>query len=80
MISHWDEGWKVFDAELAARDYSPDADWTNAFGRVRKGKTEIFEYLAEDLSEPSHALADEHAFEDQRAIPRTQHCVGIVVS
>lgn len=46
VISHWDQGWKDFNAELASRDYSSDADWTNAFGLSRKGKAEIFEFLA----------------------------------
>jgi len=53
VISHWDQGWKDFNAELASRDYSPDADWTNAFGHGRKGKPEIFEYLSKIYQSPS---------------------------
>jgi len=46
VIAHWDQGWRDFNAELASRDYSADADWTNAFGLSRKGKAEIHEFLA----------------------------------
>jgi hypothetical protein len=40
-------------AELAARDYSTDADWTNAFGLRRKGKAEIFEFLSKIYRSPT---------------------------
>jgi uncharacterized protein (TIGR02246 family) len=53
VISHWDQGWKDFNAELAARDYSTDADWTNAFGLRRKGKAEIFEFLSKIYRSPT---------------------------
>ena len=53
MISHWDQGWKTFDAQLAARDYSADADWTNAFGHGAKGKAAILEYLSKIYQSPS---------------------------
>jgi len=53
VISRWDQGWKAFDAELAARDYSPDADWTNAFGHGAKGQVAIFEYLSKIYQSPS---------------------------
>ena len=53
VISHWDQGWKTFDAELAARDYSVDADWTNAFGHGAKGKAAILEYLSKIYQSPS---------------------------
>ena len=44
-IANWDAGWKEFNAELASQDYADDADWTNAFGRSRKGKAEIQKFL-----------------------------------
>ena len=47
LIANWDQGWKVFDAELATRDYATDADWTNAFGLSRKGQAEIHKFLAD---------------------------------
>ena len=44
-IANWDQGWRDFDARLATQDYSDDADWTNAFGRARKGRVEVEKYL-----------------------------------
>jgi uncharacterized protein (TIGR02246 family) len=38
------------DAKLAARDYSDDADWTNAFWMKRTGRAEIERFLAEVFS------------------------------
>jgi uncharacterized protein (TIGR02246 family) len=52
VIANWDQGWKVFDAELATRGYSRDADWTNAFGISRKGQTEIHKFLADLYKNP----------------------------
>jgi len=52
LIANWDQGWKVFDAELATRDYSADADWTNAFGLSRKGRAEIHKFLENFYTAP----------------------------
>lgn len=46
IVERWDNGWARFDADLASQDYAADADWTNAFGLSRKGRTEIHEFLA----------------------------------
>jgi uncharacterized protein (TIGR02246 family) len=51
-IANWDRGWKEFNAELASQDYADDAGWTNAFGRSRKGKSEIREFLTRLFSAP----------------------------
>jgi uncharacterized protein (TIGR02246 family) len=52
IIANWDQGWKVFDATLATRDYAPDADWTNAFGISKKGQPEIHKFLADLYKSP----------------------------
>lgn len=52
QLENWNRGWKTKDAALAARDYSDDADWTNAFGMKRKGRAEIQRFLAEVFSLP----------------------------
>lgn len=52
VIENWNRGWQAKDAKLAARDYSDDADWTNAFGMKRKGRAEIEKFLAEVFSLP----------------------------
>lgn len=51
-IANWDAGWKEFNAELASQDYADDADWTNAFGRSRKGKAEIQKFLVGVFARP----------------------------
>jgi uncharacterized protein (TIGR02246 family) len=52
IITNWDQGWKVFDAELTTRGYAGDADWTNAFGISRKGQAEIHKFLADLYKNP----------------------------
>lgn len=46
-IDDWNTGWKIKDAELASKWYSEDADFTNAFGFNRIGKSKIQKYLTE---------------------------------
>lgn len=52
VIENWNKAWQGKDAKLAAKDYSDDADWTNAFGMKKKGRTEIEKFLAEVFSLP----------------------------
>ena len=42
---NWYAAWQTRDAELAARDYSDDAIWVNAFGMKRIGRAAIQETL-----------------------------------
>ena len=51
-VANWDRGWKEFDAALATQDYAVDADWTNAFGRARKGRAAVEEYLGGQFALP----------------------------
>lgn len=51
-MSNWERGWDVYDAHLASRDYSNDADWTNAFGARRIGRDSIRALLAEVFRMP----------------------------
>lgn len=44
-LHRWEQAWVEKNAELAARDYSDDADWTNAFGMRRIGREEIQKLL-----------------------------------
>lgn len=44
-IDDWNQAWKIKDARLAAKWYSNDADFTNAFGFSMIGKSAIEEYL-----------------------------------
>lgn len=51
-LHRWEQAWVDKDAELAARDYSDDADWTNAFGMRRLGREEIQKLLEEVFQLP----------------------------
>lgn len=51
-IVRWDHAWESKDAVLAARDYAEDADWTNAFGMIRKGRSAIQATLTEVFALP----------------------------
>lgn len=51
-INNWDTAWKTKDARLAAQNYSDDADWTNAFGMARRGRSEIEKLITEVFALP----------------------------
>lgn len=52
-IERWENAWKIKDAELAARDYTEDADWTNAFGMRRLGRESIEAKLVDIFKMPT---------------------------
>ena len=45
-VADWNTAWKTKDAKLAAKWYSKDADFTNAFGFSMIGRDSIEEYLS----------------------------------
>lgn len=49
-IMDWNKAWEVKDASLAAKWYSKNAEWTNAFGHRKTGKIEIEKFLTEVFS------------------------------
>jgi len=50
MIDDWNTSWNTKDYQLAAKWYSDDARFTNAFGHVRNGRTEVEALLKEVFS------------------------------
>jgi uncharacterized protein (TIGR02246 family) len=52
VIENWKIAWETKDPQLAAQDYSEDADWVNAFGMARKGREQIEQTLAYVFSLP----------------------------
>jgi len=44
-VDDWNKAWKIKDASLAAKWYSNDSDFTNAFGFSMIGKEAIEKYL-----------------------------------
>ena len=45
-IEDWNHAWQIKDHKLAAKWYSKDADFTNAFGFSMIGKSKIEKYLS----------------------------------
>ena len=64
VIENWNKGWKSKDPKLAAKDYSEDADWTNAFGMTKKGRSGIETFLTEVFSLP-FVMAGESSVAEQ---------------
>ncbi|RYE30690.1 MAG: hypothetical protein EOP48_31850 [Sphingobacteriales bacterium] len=52
MIGDWDKAWQIKDPVLAAKWYSCDARFTNAFGDKKKGQEQIRVLLTEVFSLP----------------------------
>jgi uncharacterized protein (TIGR02246 family) len=61
-LENWERAWEVHDPELAASDYSDDADWTNAFGMRRIGRAQIKTLLTEVFELP-FVMAGRTAYE-----------------
>ena len=61
-MANWERAWQVLDPELAARDYTDDADWTNAFGMRRHGRDSIQAVLAQAFALP-FVVAGETTYE-----------------
>lgn len=51
-LGRWYRAWETRDAELGARDYEDDAEWTNAFGMRRRGRAAIETTLREVFALP----------------------------
>lgn len=64
-MDRWEEGWRTRDAAMASRDYSADADWTNAFGMRRLGRAAIHQVLREVFELPFVMAGDtEYEYHD----------------
>ncbi|MFN4315487.1 MAG: YybH family protein [Chitinophagaceae bacterium] len=67
MIEDWDRAWNEKDYSLAAKWYSSDASFTNAFGDKRMGRKEVEALLKEVFSLPfvmaGQSETTEHRFQ-----------------
>jgi uncharacterized protein (TIGR02246 family) len=63
VIENWEKGWREVDAQLASQDYAEDADWTNAFGVMKKRRAQIREFLTH--------IFDIHPIRSMRISPST---------
>lgn len=61
-MENWEHAWQARDAALAVRDYTVDADWTNAFGMRRIGRDSIRTLLDEVFDLP-FVMAGETEYE-----------------
>src|SRR5690606_13455453 len=64
IIDNWNKAWQTKDYDLADKDYSHDAHFTNAFGDKRNGQKEVEALLKEVFSLPfvmaGHSETTEH--------------------
>jgi uncharacterized protein (TIGR02246 family) len=66
-IENWERGWEDYDATLASRDYSADADWTNAFGMREVGRDSIRALLQRVFGVPAvNAGSTRYEYHDVR--------------
>lgn len=66
-VTRWERAWESHDPVLAARDYSADADWTNAFGMRRIGRSDIEALLKGVFALPFVMAGDtEYQYHDLR--------------
>lgn len=66
-FQNWERGWEIYDAELATRDYSKDADWTNAFGNRLIGQDSIRAFLGQIFERPALSAGNtQYVFHDLR--------------
>lgn len=47
VLRRLSDGWERADADATVATYADDAEWTNAFGRVMRGRAELHAFLAE---------------------------------
>jgi uncharacterized protein (TIGR02246 family) len=67
IIDDWNKAWQTKDFGLAAKGYSHDAHFTNAFGDKRNGQNEVEALLKEVFSLPfvmaGHSETSEHRYQ-----------------
>src|SRR6188474_858663 len=51
-IDDWNKGWKVKDYKITTKWYGEAAEFTNAFGHSRTGKSEIEKFMKEVFELP----------------------------
>ena len=67
IIEDWNKAWQIKDFVLAAKGYSHDAYFTNAFGDKRNGQSEVEALLKEVFALPfvmaGHSETSEHRYQ-----------------
>lgn len=76
-IDDWNKGWKVKDYKLATKWYSPTAEFTNAFGHNKVGKTEI-ENLLKEVFQLPFVMAGNSKVAKQKFIPLGKNVVLVI--
>ena len=78
-IDDWNNGWNVKDYKLATKWYSETADFTNAFGHSRTGKTDIEKFMKEVFALP-FVMAGKSRVTHQKFIQLDDKIVVVVTS
>jgi uncharacterized protein (TIGR02246 family) len=78
-IEDWNKGWKVKDYKLATRWYSDAADFTNAFGHNKIGRSEIEKFMKEVFQLP-FVMSGDSKVTKQKFIPLDGKIVLVITS
>ena len=67
QINDWNQAWQIKDYKLAAKWYSIDARFTNAFGDKRRGQNQIEDFLKDVFALPfvmsGHSETIQHTYQ-----------------
>lgn len=78
-IDDWNTGWKVKDYKLATKWYSDNAEFTNAFGHSKTGKSEIETFMKEVFALP-FVMAGDSRVTKQKFIQLDDRIVLVITS
>lgn len=78
-IDDWNKGWKMKDYKIATKWYSVNAEFTNAFGHNRIGRSEI-ENLINSVFQLPFVMAGDSKVTEQKFIPLNERIVLVVTS
>ena len=78
-IDDWNKGWKVKDYVLASKWYSDRAEFTNAFGHNKTGKTEIEGFMKEVFALP-FVMAGDSKVAKQKFIQLDKNIVLVITT
>lgn len=78
-MNDWNRAWVEKDHKLAAKWYTEQAEWTNAFGHNRVGSTEIGNFLKEVFQLP-FVMAGQSRTTSQRLIAVSDDVILVVTT
>ncbi len=78
-IEDWNKGWKIKDYELTTKWYHPTAEFTNAFGHSKTGKSDIEAFMKEVFQLP-FVMAGDSKVVKQKFVPIDDKIILVITS